>query len=62
MGCCSCNSTPFLFSQEALNILSKKNYWCPIKIAKPIKVYLNRSICAVEISISKFQAPKIRKE
>jgi hypothetical protein len=41
---------------------NKNNYWCPIKIAKPIKVYLNRSICAVEISISKFQAPQIRKE
>ena len=47
MGCCSCNSTPFLFSQEALNILSKKTSYCTskgVRLSPLLRLFLFISI------------------
>lgn len=53
MGCSSCNSTPFLFSQEALNILSKKNFLLYLKRGETLTPF---EVIFVHFNNCKFKA------
>ena len=44
MGCCSCNSTPFLFSQEALNILFKKSFLLYLKRGESLTCTIGKTL------------------